>query len=124
LHLEARGLTIHGLESPGEPPYVHADRIGVSVRVVSLFSRQIALSNVSIDHPIVHLIVYPDGSTNQPAPQKQQAGATSSPQRLFDLGVTHLEVSDGMLLLNQEQIPFALTGDRLSTGISYSADEK
>ncbi|HJT53654.1 MAG TPA: translocation/assembly module TamB domain-containing protein [Candidatus Angelobacter sp.] len=124
LHLEARGLTIHGLESHAEAPYVHADRIGVSVKIVSLFSRQIALSNVSVDHPTVHIIIYPDGSTNQPAPRKQEAGAASSPERLFDLGITHLEVSNGMLLLNQEQIPFALTGDRLSAGISYSPNEK
>jgi translocation and assembly module TamB len=124
LRIDARGLTIHGLESPGAAPYVHADRIAVSVRIVSLFSRQIALSNVSVDRPIVHIIVYPDGSTNQPAPQRQQAGASSSPERLFDLGVTHLEVSNGTLLLNQEQIPFALTGDRLSSGISYSPAEK
>lgn len=124
LRIDARGLTIHGLESPGVEPYFHADRIAVSVRIVSLFSRQIALSNVSVDRPIVHIIVYPDGTTNQPAPQRRQAGASSSPERLFDLGVTHLEVSNGTLLLNQEQIPFALTGDRLSSGISYSPAEK
>lgn len=123
-HIEARGLTIHGLESPGEAPYVHADQIGASIRIVSLFSRKIALSNVVVEHPTVHIIIYPDGSTNQPAPAKHTAGGSSSPERLFDLGVNHLEVSNGILLLNQEQIPFALTGDRLSTGISYSPDEK
>jgi translocation and assembly module TamB len=124
LHIEARGVTIHGLESRGEAPYVQADQLGVSVRIVSLFSRKIALSNVVVEHPTVHIIVYPDGSTNQPPPGKHAAGQSTSPEQLFNLRVSHLELSNGILLLNQEQIPFALSGDRLSTGISYSPNEK
>lgn len=120
LQCEARGLTIHGLESPTEAPYAHADDVSVGIRIKSLLSRQIALSNVVIDHLVIHIIVYPDGSTNQPAPKRQLAAGGASPEHLFDLGINHLEVRDGTLLLNQEQIPFAIMGDRLSAGISYS----
>lgn len=123
LQCDARGLTIHGLESPAEAPYAHADHISVGIRIKSLLSRQIALSNVVVDHLAIHLIVYPDGSTNQPAPKRQLPSAGASPERLFDLGVNHLEVRDGMLLLNQEQIPFAITGDGVSAGMSYSPSE-
>ncbi|MGE5323828.1 MAG: hypothetical protein ACM3SW_13250, partial [Actinomycetota bacterium] len=123
LQCDARGLTIHGLESPAETPYAHADHISVGIRIKSLFSRQIALSNVVVDHLVIHIIVYPDGSTNQPAPKRQSTAGGVSPEHLFDLGINHLEVSDGTLLLNQEQIPFAVTGDRLSAGISYSPAE-
>jgi translocation and assembly module TamB len=120
LQCDARGLTIHGLESPAEAPYAHADDISVGIRIKSLLSRQIALSNVVVDHLVIHIIVYPDGSTNQPAPKRQLAAAGASPERLFDLGINHLEVRDGTLLLNQEQIPFAIMGDRMSAAISYS----
>lgn len=124
LQFEARGLTIHGLEAPSDVPYAHADRINVGVRIVSLFTRKIALSNVSLDHLRVHLIVYPDGSTNQPAPKKQRPGETASSERLFDLGINRLEITEGTLLLNEQQIPFSLTGDRVAAGVSYAPKEK
>jgi translocation and assembly module TamB len=124
LQFEAHGLTIHGLEAATEAPYAHADRINVGLKIISFLSRKIALSNVSVDHLQVHLIIYPDGSTNQPPPKKQQPSGTSPPERLFELGINHLEVSDGTLLLNQEQIPFSLSGDRLSAGVSYAPKER
>ena len=123
LQFDARGLTIRGLESPPEAPYTHADHISVGIRIKSLLSRQIALSDVIVDHLLIHIIVYPDGSTNQPAPKRRSSAGGASPERLFDLGINHLEVRDGTLLLNQEQIPFAVAGDRLSAGISYSPTE-
>jgi translocation and assembly module TamB len=124
MHCEARRLTIHGLEAPSEPPYLHAQSFTLGVRIVSLLSRKIALSNVNVDGLLVHIIIYPDGSTNQPEPKKQATGQGTSPEQLFDLGINHLEISNGTLLLNQEQIPFALTGDRLSAAMSYSPAEK
>ena len=124
LQFEVRGLTIHGLEAPTEAPYAHADRINAGLKVVSFVSRKIALSNVAVDHLLVHLIIYPDGSTNQPAPKKQQPPEPTPPERLFELGINRLEVSDGTLLLNQEQIPFSLTGERLSAGVSYAPKER
>ncbi len=38
LAIEADGLVIHGLEGPGEAPYLSADKIQVSVRIFSFFS--------------------------------------------------------------------------------------
>src|SRR5438270_2693641 len=35
LAFEAHGLTIHGLESPADVPYVHADRVLVRAKIVS-----------------------------------------------------------------------------------------
>src|SRR5205807_377695 len=64
LQFEITGLTIHGLESPDQAPYVHADRLFVRATVISWFSQQIGLRYVAVDRPVVHVIVYPDGSTN------------------------------------------------------------
>ena len=69
LHFEARNVTIHGREAAGEVPYAHADRIGVDVKIVSFFTRKISLENVAIDRFVLHLMIYPDGTTNQPPPQ-------------------------------------------------------
>src|SRR5438270_13747477 len=69
LHFEALNVTIHGREAAGEVPYAHADRIGVDVKIVSFFTRKISLENAAIDGFVLHLMIYPDGTTNQPSPQ-------------------------------------------------------
>ena len=66
LEFEAHNLTIHGLEAVGEAPYAHADRIFVRVKILSLFRAKVGLNYLAVDQPAIHLIVYPDGSTNQP----------------------------------------------------------
>jgi translocation and assembly module TamB len=124
LHFEARELTIHGLEGLGETPYVHADRVAVQLKIVSLLSRKIALREVAIDRLTVHLIVGPDGVTNQPLPKTGQSGLGLSTQRLFDLAVNRVEVNGGTLILNQERIPFAVAGDQFSASMSYSRQDK
>src|SRR5437899_7300765 len=91
LQFEARGLTIHGLEGPGEEPYVHAAHISLKLKILSLISRQVALREVVIDHVSIHLIINPDGSTNQPRPGGATAGEELSPQRLVDLAIAHVQ---------------------------------
>jgi len=88
LHFEARNVTIHGREAAGEVPYAHADRIGVDVKIVSFFTRKISLESVAIDNFVLHLMVYPDGTTNQPPPQPSAPSNGAPTQNLFDLAVT------------------------------------
>ena len=66
LEFEGRDLTLHGLESPDQVPYAHADRLLVRLKVLSLLRHQIGIRRLELEHPVVHIIVYPDGSTNQP----------------------------------------------------------
>src|ERR1700686_3131110 len=80
LHFEARNVTIHGREAAAEAPYAHADRIAVDVKIVSFFSRKISLENVTMDGLVLHLMVYPDGSTNQPSLQSAR-GPDATPAR-------------------------------------------
>ena len=120
LRCEARGLTIHGLEGPGEEPYVHADRIALRLKIISLLSRKVSLREVVIDRLAVHLIVAADGTTNQPAPKRTGSGAGVSAEQLFDLAVRRVEINGGTLLLNQERIPFDLSGERFSASMNYS----
>src|SRR5262249_39785040 len=118
LHFEARGLTIHGLEGASEEPYAHADRVSVRLKIISLVSREVALRELVIDHLALHLIVNPDGSTNQPQPGRNASGGFST-QRLVDLAVARVEINNGTLLLNQERIPFAVAGGEFAAGMSY-----
>ena len=60
-------ITIHGLEAPGEQPYAHADHLRARLRILSILRREIALQELALRRPIVHIVVYPDGRTNQPS---------------------------------------------------------
>jgi len=77
LAIEADGLVIHGLEGPGEAPYLAADKILVRVKLFNFFSHasgtggpaHVSLNYLRVEHPQFHLIVDKDGKTNQPVPK-------------------------------------------------------
>jgi translocation and assembly module TamB len=124
LHFEVRNVTIHGREAAGEVPYAHADLIAVDAKIISFFSRKISLETVTIHGLVVHLMVYPDGTTNQPSPQSARRTDESPTQSLFDLAVKQVAVHQGTLILDQERIPFDLDGKDISAGMSYVAGEQ
>ncbi len=124
LQFEIRNLTIHGREARTEVPYVHADRISVNVKIVSFFSRKISLEKVEVEGAVLHLMVYPDGTTNQPSPQAAQGGEGEPGQELFDLAIKETAINNGTLILNQERIPFSLGGKEISAGMSYVPSQK
>ncbi len=123
LEFEADNLTIHGLEAPGEVPYAHLDRLLVHVKIISFFRAKIGLNYLGIDRPVVHLIVYKDGSTNQPVPKKKSAPTdlNSTINQIFDLAVDRAEINDGTALFNQQAIPFSLAANDLEVGVNYLA---
>jgi translocation and assembly module TamB len=123
LQFEAAGVTIHGLENGDQAPFIHADRIAGQGKIISLFGRQIGLRSLTIDHPVIHFIIYPDGSTNQPMPKIKEQD-TSPIQPLFDMAISRMEINNAELLLNEKKIPFDFSGEGLSGGMNYIASSK
>lgn len=117
LEFEADNLTIHGLEGRGEVPYAHLDRLFVRLQILSFVRPKIALNDLEADHPIFHLIVYPDGSTNQPRPRRPSSG--SAKDEIFNLAIAHAVVHDGVALLNERKIPFDLSANHVAAIVSY-----
>src|SRR5262249_13522590 len=99
-------------------------RISVGVKVISFFSRKISLEKVDIDGAVLHLIIYPDGSTNQPSPQAGRPGAAEEEKDLFDLAIKQTAINNGTLFINRERFPFALRGKDLSAGMTYVPSQK
>jgi translocation and assembly module TamB len=99
LHLEAEadGIVIHGTEDPGEAPYAQIDRLRVQISIFGFLTPHILLRDLEIDRPRLHLIVYPDGSTNQPHPRKPGRSAKQDLDTLFDLEAGHVAVEQGTL---------------------------
>ena len=97
LEAEAGGMVIHGLEAPGEAPYAQAERVRVRFSVLGFLSPRILLRDLDIARPQLHLIVYPDGSTNQPQPRKPRKPGEPLLDRLFDLKADHITFEQGDL---------------------------
>src|SRR5262249_1540201 len=68
LSADIYGLMVRGREQAGSQPLLVVDRLFVDVRVVSVFKKKVDLNEIIIQHPVVRLISYPDGSTNIPKP--------------------------------------------------------
>jgi translocation and assembly module TamB len=117
LEFEADNLTIHGLEGPGQVPYAHIDRLFVRLQILSFFRAKIGMNYLEGDHPVIHLIVYPDGSTNQPKPRHASTG--NATDQVFNLAVARTVVSDGVAILNEQQIPFNLAVNNLAAQVNY-----
>jgi translocation and assembly module TamB len=120
LQFEARNLTIHGREGPRELPFFHADRVLVRMRIASVLRERVVLSYLRVERPVIHVVSYPDGTTNQPQPSIQDRGAQSTVEELFRLAVQRLDVQQGALLLNDRRLPLDLTADDVVAGMDYA----
>ncbi|MGH9649999.1 MAG: hypothetical protein ACRD3I_05955, partial [Terriglobales bacterium] len=75
LEVEAGDLTVRGREPAGETPLLHADRVLARLKVLSFLGRQVGLQELAVEKPLVHIVTFPDGTTNvgaaRPAPADQ-----------------------------------------------------
>src|SRR5215467_14618151 len=93
-------ITLHGTEGPGQPPLLHADKLTVSAKIVSALRRQVSLSELLIEHPLIHVQVRRSGKNNLPsAPPSQNASHTS----VFDLAIKHAQITNGAIDYNDKK---------------------
>ena len=127
LAIEADGLVIHGLEGPGEAPYLAADKIEVRLKLFNFITHvsgagvasHIRLSYLGVIHPQFHLIVDKDGKTNQPEPKHPKTSETSLTDTLLDLKAEQVVMTNGVALLNNRAIPFDLAARDLGAEVHY-----
>jgi translocation and assembly module TamB len=120
LRVDARNVTIHGREGPDQAPFLHVDRLQAEMKIISLLSTTIGLRSLFLDHPVVHIIDYPDGSTNAPVPESSLSAGEGPVEQLIALAVSHLEVAQGELLWQDQRVPFEFAARDLTLLLNYS----
>ena len=120
LRVEVRDLTIHGNEKGGEVPYVHIERVVGEVKIISALGFEFGFHSVILDHPVVHIVFYPDGTTNRPTPRLKSLLKKTPMEQLFRLSIGRLEVRTGKLLWNDRTIPLDFTAEDVSSEMDYS----
>src|SRR5215469_6954734 len=102
LAAEAYGITVRGNQPPSARPLAQADQLMVRLKIVSLLRKKVDLSEIILRHPVVHLLVRKDGTTNLPTPPKSNSNTSTSP---FDLGIQHVLLEKGEIYYNDVKTP-------------------
>ena len=121
LRAEIDGLTIRGREPENSPPLLRAEHLLVDVRVVSLFGRKIALDEVRLDRPQIHVRFDESGRSNYPGPKTPGPPGKPVRERIFDLTIRELRLNDGELLLNNTRVPLVAEGGELKFALDFNA---
>jgi translocation and assembly module TamB len=106
LEAEAEGVAIHGLEGPGEAPWAQVERLRTRLSVRDIWSARIVLRELEVYKPGFHLIVYADGSTNQPRPRKPGKPGRPALDTIFDLEAGHVGIEQGTLAFQNQAMAF------------------
>jgi translocation and assembly module TamB len=120
LQVEVRDLTIHGREQPGEVPYAHVNSLMAQIKIWSILRTDVGMDYLILDHPVIHIILYPDGSTNQPAPKVTRVSNAKPVEQLFALSVNRFEVRHGEVIWGDRKIPLELAASSVSADMSYA----
>jgi translocation and assembly module TamB len=121
LRAELWNLTIHGSEPAGAPPLFHADYLLVDVRVDSFFRRKFSLDEVRVDKPQIQVRVAADGSSNVPGPKSPTLPARPWHERIFEVVVRQLRITNGEIAYNDARIPLSAQGGQFDFLLDYHA---
>src|SRR5262252_5232854 len=102
LTADAYGITIRGSEPTTALPLVHADQLMIRLKIVSLLRKKVDLNEIVLRHPVVHLLVRKDGTTNLPTPPKSNSNTSTNP---FDMGIQHVLLERGEIYYNDVKTP-------------------
>jgi translocation and assembly module TamB len=102
LTLDLYGLTVEGAGPGANQPLLQADHGYLDVNVTSLFHKEWYVEDVTIDHPVVKLIVDKNGNTNLPTIPQSNSGSNTN---VFDVGIRHLLLNGGEVYVNDQKEP-------------------
>jgi translocation and assembly module TamB len=123
LQVEVRNITVHGKEGPADVPLAHAESLLAQVKVISFLRTEFGFNTVTLEHPVVHIAIAPDGTTtNIPGLKVQTPPPVSARvEQLFALSIDHLSVRNGELLWGDQRIPldFSVRGANLEMDYAF-----
>ncbi|HEU5409928.1 MAG TPA: translocation/assembly module TamB domain-containing protein [Candidatus Acidoferrales bacterium] len=114
-------FTLHGRETPAQPPFFHADHIHVSAHIISLLRHKVSLADVQVAQPSIFITVDKNGQSNLPVPPPKNKKSTPFKQQLFNLEIANLKISNGVLIFNDQKIPLDVEGGKFQFAMNYQA---
>jgi translocation and assembly module TamB len=129
LSVEVDNLVVHGLEGPGQAPYLSLNKLLVRLQLKFLMHEAagpktglpVSLSFLRAEQPHIHLIIDKDGKTNQPTPKHPSTSTEPLSDTLLDLQAKKVELADGLIVVNDRAIPFDVAARNLQAHVAYLA---
>ncbi len=110
-------FTIHGTEPAGSPPLLHAKTVVLGLNLRSPLTGFVNISSLAVDTPEIHILIFPDGRTNIPAPKTRNN--TSTLETIVNLAVGRFDVSNGSLTVADRKTSFSARGENLRAHLDY-----
>lgn len=120
LQAEVRDITVHGRESATDVPLAHAEKIVARLKISSLLRSELAFHEVILEQPRVHVVFYPDGTTNFPPRKVPAIGSSTAVEQLFALSIDHFELRHGQIFCDDQVIPLDFAARDTSLQMDYS----
>lgn len=98
--LDVYDVVVSGAQPCPEPALLRIDHARVGVTVTSLLHAKWYLNELSLDRPVVRVLVDKQGKDN--LPQTHSSGPQSN-TNLFDLGIRHAAISNGEVYYNNRK---------------------
>jgi translocation and assembly module TamB len=117
LQASISNLVIHGTEGPSDLPLLTLKSAGLHIKLLSVWRQQVDLESLTVHQPKIHLIIRADGSTNLPRPRNSLP--MDPMEQLLDLKIRYLEVTQGLVAVNDQQLPFQFLARGTSLSLTY-----
>ena len=121
LQVKLQHLVIRGREMDPKRPLFAADSIFIRLKIASLPRRKIDWRLVQLTRPRIQLQADSDGRLNIPAPERATA-AKPLADKVLDLAVKRLEVTDGELSWNDQRLPMEFAAENLLADFAYDTE--
>lgn len=109
-------VVVRGTESANAPPLLTITELTVGLGIQSALHRQLHLSELLIDHPVVYLRIDASGKSNTPTPAP---GSSSGNTSVFDLAVKHFAITRGEVHYNDQTIPLDMDLYNLGSNVGF-----
>ncbi|MBA3974236.1 MAG: hypothetical protein C0504_08480 [Candidatus Solibacter sp.] len=118
MRVTVEGFVLHGLEGPGQQPFVSIARATLDLQVVSFLGRDIILERLALSKPEIRIHTDEAGRTNIPSPPKPDPKSDLI-ANLLKTRIQRLEVSDGLFEYDRRGLPFHLAAEHFAATLNY-----
>ena len=114
--------------SMSPPPFFSCRHLSASIKILSLWHRKFAISELVLNQPAVHVLTSAQGASNLPhstnTSAPQDGGKTSSTDQIFNLGIRHLVITSGEIDYNNQKYPLSADLRDLHAAAQFNVPEQ
>ena len=121
LTVRVRNFVLRGTEPKSAAPLVRVQLLEARLKLFSGWKHLAGLSYLGIEHPELHLIAFPNGTTNIPHPGKPEKPSGQNPtlEPVVNLAVNEFRLQNGLLQFAEEKAAFSARGENLRVLLNY-----